>query len=105
MTINVGTNIHHMILKHLSSYAMYTIKGIPIYVGLNKHCEISDTMQFNFSYFVYEYEKGSNEISYYYRTYVVNNVLEVYTIDTNYKYKDSFRMVLVNNIYHRFDHV
>ena len=54
---------------------------------------------------VYENAKGSYEISYYYRTYVVNNVLEVYTIDTNYKYTDSFRMVLVNNIYHRFDHV
>ena len=54
---------------------------------------------------VYEYEKGSNEISSYYRTYVVNNVLEVHMIDTKDKYTDSFRRVLVNNIYHRFDHV
>ena len=54
---------------------------------------------------VYESEKSSNEISSYYRTYVVNNVLEVQMIDTKDKYTDSFRRVLVRNKYHRFDHV
>ena len=51
---------------------------------------------------VYESEKSSNEISSYYRTYVVNNVLEVQMIDTKDKYTDSFRRVLVRDIYHRF---
>ena len=63
-------------------------------------------MQFNFNYFdaiqLHEYEKCSNEISYYKRTYVANNVLEVHTVDTKDKYTDSFTKVLVSNKNHLF---
>ena len=51
---------------------------------------------------LHEYEKCSNEISSYKRTYVINNFLEVHIIDTKDKYTDSFTKVLVSNKYHRF---
>ena len=51
MMIHVVMNRHNIILTNLSSYAMYSIKGILIYTGLNKHCESSYIMQFKFNYF------------------------------------------------------
>ena len=51
MILRVGTNIHHMILSHLYSFAMNVIYEMTIYVVLNKHFDNSYIMQFNFNYF------------------------------------------------------
>ena len=58
-------------------------------MGLNKHFESSYIMHSNFNFLtriqVHEYEKYSIELSIYYRTHVVNDVIEVHMTNTKDK--------------------